>query len=194
MIGDSFQHGRHLRDGYHETQIAGCGLAQRDDVDALAIDLDFELVDLIVVIEHLALDFAVALAERVHGGREGLLSLLALLFWWRRRSEGMEQEPVRPQLAPFDELLAELDRIAAEPSALRLHTRLSLALRAYLGRSLDFPAAESTTSEVNRRLLATSEDDPIVPQLLSRWAKLHGVRTLLGFAAAFCFALPYITR
>jgi len=47
---------------------------------------------------------------------------------------------------------------------------------------------------VNRRLLATSEDDPIVLQLLSRWAKLHGVRTLLGFAAAFCFALPYITR
>ena len=47
---------------------------------------------------------------------------------------------------------------------------------------------------VNRRLLATSEDDPIVPQLLSRWAKLHGIRTLLGFAAAFCFALPYITR
>ena len=99
-------------------------------------------------------------------GSSLLLSLLALLFWWRRRSEGMEQEPVRPQLAPFDELLAELDRIAAEPSALRLHTRLSFALRAYLGRSLDFPAAESTTSEVNRRLLARRMPGPLVRQFV----------------------------
>jgi hypothetical protein len=31
---------------------------------------------------------------------------------------------------------------------------LSLALRTYLGRTLAFPAAESTTSEIQRRLLA----------------------------------------
>lgn len=47
---------------------------------------------------------------------------------------------------------------------------------------------------VNRRLLAASEGDQLVLQLLSRWAMLHGVRTLLGLAATICLALPYITR
>src|SRR6202035_5249416 len=37
-----------------------------------------------------------------------------------------------------------------------------LALRGYLGRALDFPAAESTTSEINRRLLARRLPAPLV--------------------------------
>jgi len=41
-------------------------LAQRDDVDALAIDLDLELIDLIVVLEYLSGDLAVAFRERIH--------------------------------------------------------------------------------------------------------------------------------
>jgi hypothetical protein len=94
--------------------------------------------------------------------------LLALLVWvlWRRRGEATAEEAGRPQLPPFDELLGELDRIAAEPSMVRLHTRLSLALRAYLGRSLDFPAAESTTSEIHRSLLARRMPGPLVRQLV----------------------------
>jgi len=83
-------------------------------------------------------------------------ALCALLLWalWRRQQRRQAaSEPVRPQLPPFDELIAALDAIAAEPSMLRLHIRLSLALRQYLGRALEVPALESTTSEVHRRLL-----------------------------------------
>lgn len=94
--------------------------------------------------------------------------LLALLAWllWRKRAEAPEAEAVRPQLPPFDELLGELDRIAAEPSAVRLHTRLSLALRSYLGRSLAFQATESTTSEIHRSLLSRRMPGPLVRQLV----------------------------
>lgn len=94
--------------------------------------------------------------------------VLALLAWalWRRRAGEMVEEALPPPLPPFEELLGELDRIAAEPSAVRLHTRLSLALRAYLGRSLDFPAAESTTSEIHRLLLARRMPGALVRQLV----------------------------
>ena len=44
---------------------------------ALAIDLHFELIDLVVVIEHLARDIAVALAQRVHGAVQRLLRFAA---------------------------------------------------------------------------------------------------------------------
>jgi hypothetical protein len=77
----------------------------------------------------------------------GLVYLL-----WRRSRRGVAAAAV-PALAPLDELLAGLDRLAGEPSV-SLHTRLSLALRTYLGRTLAFPATESTTSEIHRRLLA----------------------------------------
>jgi hypothetical protein len=50
-------------------------LAQGNDVDALPIDLNLELIDLIVVIEHFPGDVAVAFAERMHGPFERLFSL-----------------------------------------------------------------------------------------------------------------------
>jgi hypothetical protein len=77
---------------------------------------------------------------------------VAYLLWRRERQTGTAAAPV-PVLAPFEELLAGLDRLAGEGSAVVLHTRLSLALRSYLGRTLAFPATESTTSEIQRRLL-----------------------------------------
>lgn len=81
------------------------------------------------------------------------LALLALWGAWRQsRRKVAEAEAARPPLPPFDELLRELDGLGDDPSAVRLHTRLSHALRHYLGRSLDFPALESTTSEIQRRL------------------------------------------
>lgn len=94
--------------------------------------------------------------------------VLALLAWalWRRRAGTAAEEAARPELPPFDELLGELDRIAAEPSVIRLHTRLSLALRSYLGRSLAFPAGESTTSEIQRALLARRMPGALVRQIV----------------------------
>ncbi len=81
------------------------------------------------------------------------VALLALWAVWRQgRRTVAATEAARPPLPPFDELLGELDRLGDEPSTVRLHTRLSRALRQYLGRSLDIPALESTTSEIQRRL------------------------------------------
>jgi hypothetical protein len=97
----------------------------------------------------------------------GILSALALAGLWllRRRPKaagaGAGQIPVLP---PFEELAAELDRLAAEPSMLALHTRLSLALRRYLGRRLPFPAVESTTAEIQRQLLSRRMPGPVARQ------------------------------
>lgn len=79
--------------------------------------------------------------------------LAAGLLLWRRARAPAEAEAPRPALPPLEELLAWLDRLASEPPA-RAHTGLSLSLRRFLGRALDFPAAESTTSEIHRRLIA----------------------------------------
>jgi hypothetical protein len=97
-----------------------------------------------------------------------LLVLLAVAWALRRRlrAEAAAAEIPRPALPPFEELLGELDRLAAEPSVVRLHTRLSLALRSYLSRSLSFPAAESTTSEIHRILLSRRVPGAVVRQMV----------------------------
>lgn len=79
-----------------------------------------------------------------------------LLGWalWRQGRRVEEGEAGKPQLSPYEELVARLDSLAGESSMVLLHTRLSLVLRDYFGRTLSFPAAESTTTEIHRRLLA----------------------------------------
>ena len=81
---------------------------------------------------------------------------------WRRSRKQVTARTVAPALGPLPELLAGIDGLAGESSAVRLHTRLSLALRHYLGRTLLFPAEESTTSEVHRQLLARRLPSPLV--------------------------------
>jgi hypothetical protein len=88
---------------------------------------------------------------------------LGLLILRQSRKAGPAEAP-RPELAPLPELAAALDRLAAEPSAVRLHTGLSLAFRHYLSRALGFGAEESTTSEVQRHLLAGRLPAPLVRQ------------------------------
>jgi hypothetical protein len=87
----------------------------------------------------------------------GSLTALCLIALWlvrRQRRMAVAGAPEIPALPPFEELAVELDRLAAEPSMLALHTRLSLAMRRYLGRRLPFPAVESTTAEIQRQLLS----------------------------------------
>jgi hypothetical protein len=89
----------------------------------------------------------------------GCLALAGLL--WRRRNE-KSVPGAAPALPPLQELVAEIDRLRAEPSMLALHTRLSFALRRYLGRRLPFPAVESTTSDVQSQLLSRRMPGPLV--------------------------------
>ncbi|HEX3552037.1 MAG TPA: hypothetical protein VIA62_02280 [Thermoanaerobaculia bacterium] len=99
----------------------------------------------------------------------GILSALCLAGLWllrrRRRTAGAGVAEI-PVLPPFEELAGELDRLAAEPSMLALHTRLSLALRRYLGRRLPFPAVESTTAEIQRQLLSRRMPGPVARPLV----------------------------
>lgn len=88
---------------------------------------------------------------------------LGLLILRQRRQAGPAEE-ARPDLAPFPELAATLDRLAAEPSAVRLHTGLSLAFRHFLARALGFGAEEHTTTEIQRHLLAGRLPAPLVRQ------------------------------
>ncbi len=87
--------------------------------------------------------------------------LLALLYLLRRQGRAAAAT-VKPVLPPYEELLAELDQAGREPSSVAAHTRISLALRHYLGRTLSFPAAESTTSEIHRQLLGRRLAGPLV--------------------------------
>jgi len=86
---------------------------------------------------------------------------LAAAAFQRRTRQGAVETPALPPLA---ELVAELDRLRAEPSMIALHTRLSFALRRYLGRRLPFPAVESTTSDVYRQLVSRRMPGPLTRQ------------------------------
>jgi hypothetical protein len=81
-----------------------------------------------------------------------LAALLVPMLLRRRRAAAAGRG--RPRLEPLPELAAGLAAARAADSAEEGHARVSLALRRYLGRRLSFPAAESTTSEVQRQLVA----------------------------------------
>ncbi len=88
----------------------------------------------------------------------GAVAAAGIWLLWRRerrrRAAAGALAGTAPPLAPLPELLAALDRLAGEPSPVALHTGISQALRRYLGRTVGFPAPESTTTEIQRRLLA----------------------------------------
>jgi len=93
----------------------------------------------------------------------------------RRRAEGTAAAPVLP---PFDELVAQLDTLRdAPPRSLEAgHVTLSLALRRYLGRRLDFPATESTTTEVRRRLRERRLPDRVIEPTALVLERCDGVK------------------
>ncbi len=122
--------------------------------------------------------FLVCLAALAAAAAAGLWLL------WRRRQRRLAGTAAgaAPLLAPYAELLAALDRLEAASSRLdraageqylldrsgrehvllAVHTGLSQALRRYLGRTFGFPAPESTTSEIQRRLVARGWPSPQV--------------------------------
>ncbi len=95
-------------------------------------------------------------------GLSALCLLGAWLIWLQNRRTS--SQIAKPALGPFEELAAEIDGLRTEPSMLAVHTRLSFALRRYLGRRLPFPAVESTTSDIQRQLLSRRMPGPLVRQ------------------------------
>jgi hypothetical protein len=89
----------------------------------------------------------------------GAMALACAALLWidarrrKRRAAEAGKEP-KPILSPFEELVQALGSVGDEASAVEVHTRISRALRRYLGRRLPFPALESTTSEIQRQLAA----------------------------------------
>ena len=86
---------------------------------------------------------------------------IALGAWVFARRKGAEIAAAA--LPPLEELERELERLAAGIAGLggleggapaRIAAALSSALRRFLGRELAFPALESTTTEIQRRLRA----------------------------------------
>jgi hypothetical protein len=77
----------------------------------------------------------------------------AALGWFLWRATRQVREAVAAlALSPFEALGRALERLRRETDGERLFTGLSLELRRYIGRALGFPAAEGTTTEIQRRL------------------------------------------
>jgi len=108
----------------------------------------------------------------------GLLLAGAIALYARRRAAEEAAGEGAPRLPPLPELLAELDRLESEQSALKAHTRLSHALRRYLGRALDFAALERTTTEIHRQMAGRR----LPPPLVRRTAELLRACDLVKFA------------
>lgn len=82
-----------------------------------------------------------------------VLSLACLLLaghLWRQGPTSAD--PAKTPGGALVDLLALLDELRQETSAEAFHVKLSLGLRQYLGRNLDFAAPECTTREVAYRL------------------------------------------
>lgn len=106
------------------------------------------------------------------------LLALAALLWWRRRRRLAGDSAGAPVLAPFDELTRHLDAARRDDVPAEGLTRVSLALRRYLGRRLGFPAVESTTSEIRRQLAGRRLPDGVA----RRCGELLGACDLVKFA------------
>lgn len=84
------------------------------------------------------------------------LACAAAIAWAVRRRAGGLGSATAPALPPLDELRRALSAARGESAPRAGCTVVSLALRRYLGRALSFPAAESSTSEIRRRLAVRS--------------------------------------
>lgn len=70
----------------------------------------------------------------------------------------------RARLSPREELDQALSILRSQSDVLALHAGVSITARRYLGRVFDFPAPESTTSEIHQRLRQRHLDADLVRQ------------------------------
>jgi hypothetical protein len=110
--------------------------------------------------------------------------LLALAGAYRRLRSAAEPAgggaDDEPDLPPYAELVAALEVARRSPSPPAGHALLSRALRRYLGRTLRFPAPESSTSEIHRALAGR----PLPPGVSRRTVDLLRACDLVKFARA----------
>jgi hypothetical protein len=104
--------------------------------------------------------------------------LVLALGGWLVELERRRRAATRPvrEVPPLEELEAALGGLAAGSPAEAGHAVLSLALRRYLGRSLAFHAAESTTSEIQRELAARRLDTALIKGAVHLLRDCDGVK------------------
>ena len=93
----------------------------------------------------------------------------------RRRIAQLVQTPA---VDPLTELRQELEELRRQEDPLAVFSGLSFGLRRYLGKSFGFPALESTTTEIRRRLA----DLEAPRQLVARVERLLRHFDLVRFA------------
>lgn len=111
-----------------------------------------------------------------------LALLLAVLI---RRGRGVQSERPTPSVPPIERFRSDLEVVLAnrgEPA----WTALSVSVRRYLGARLAFPALESTTTEVRRRLSAAND-----PAIAGESRRVSG---LLSSADGVRFARREVTE
>lgn len=109
------------------------------------------------------------------GGLALACLLAAGVLLWRRRSLAISRHG-GPPLPPFGQFLRELATLAAEPSPERAHTGMSLALRHLLAALMGFPAAERTTTEIDRELRRGPLTAPLRRRLLDLLHRCDAVK------------------
>lgn len=99
-------------------------------------------------------------------------ALVAALLARRRSAAAVAGEVVDP----WEALETALERLARAADAETAFTGLSLELRRYLGRTLAFPAAESTTTELRRRLLRSGLPQSVCSEVVRLLVEADAVK------------------
>lgn len=85
-------------------------------------------------------------------------------------------------LSPIDALSKALGGLRREHDTERLFTGLSLELRRYLGRSIGFPAAEGTTTQIQRQLRAQQLPPELIRETLGLLREVDQIKFARGDA------------
>lgn len=104
----------------------------------------------------------------------GLTSLAAIAVLIRKH----RSQPTADSLPvdPLSALKTALDGLRSESDIEEVFTALSLHLRRFLGRSLAFPAVESTTSEIRRKFLQRELPTELIKRTESLLRECDGVK------------------
>lgn len=110
------------------------------------------------------------------------LACAVLGFLLLRVAHRIRQTLAAMALSPIDALGQALIRLRAENDAGRLMTGLSLELRRYIGRAVGFPAAEGTTTQIQRQLRERQVPPELVRDTLALLREADQIKFARGAA------------